>query len=215
MRSVLTAPVLCFFVFCSLPAPGAAQTLRAEALTAPPPAELAPGVRERLADRGVKATAGDVTIELWWVKALPVSKDAAWSGVREGSLVGAVRLSAPYRDIRGRTLKPGVYTLRFGIQPADGDHMGVSPFREFLLLSPAAADTDPEPVSHDQLVELSKQAIGSSHPAPWSIDPPAATEPPLSVRTNDAGHEAVVVEVPTSAGKPLRFGLILVGKIEA
>ena len=93
MRSVLTAPVLCFFVFCSLPAPGAAQTLRAEALTAPPPAELAPGVRERLADRGVKATAGDVTIELWWVKALPVSKDAAWSGVREGSLVGAVRLS--------------------------------------------------------------------------------------------------------------------------
>jgi hypothetical protein len=51
----------------------------------------------------------------------------------------------------------------------------------------------------------------------WSLDPPTlpAEAAPLTTRTNDAGHEAIVFELVTSAGAPLRFGLILAGKIEA
>ena len=35
---------------------------------------------------------------------------------------------------------PGVYTLRLGYQPQDGDHMGTAPHSEFCLACPAAED---------------------------------------------------------------------------
>jgi hypothetical protein len=196
----------------------AANALSAAKLTEAPPPELTPAVRAALAPDGARVSADGVTLDFWWVKTLPVTGAATWQQVAEGALVGAVRVGAAFRDIRGRAIKPGVYTLRYGIQPANGDHLGVSPFREFLLLSPAAADAAPEPTGHEGTVDLSKQTIGGSHPAVWSLDPPAvdpAGAALLSTRTNDAGHHAVVFEVPTSAGTPLRFGLILLGKIEA
>jgi hypothetical protein len=195
-----------------------ADALSASKLTDAPPPELAPAVRALIADPGARVTASGTTLDFWWVKTLPLQGTGApsWQQVAEGTLVGAVRVSAVYRDIRGRVIKPGVYTLRYGIQPANGDHLGVSPFREFLLLSPAAADTDVKPTGHEGTVDLSKQTIGGSHPAVWSLDPPALTDgAPLSARTNDAGHEAIVFEVATASGTPFRFGLILVGKIEA
>jgi hypothetical protein len=170
-------------------------------------------VRPLIADAGARVTVPGANLDFWWVKSLP---QPSWQQLEEGTLVGAVRVSAVYKDIRGRVIKPGVYTLRYGIQPANGDHLGVSPFREFLLLSPAAADTDVKPTGHEGTVDLSKQTIGGSHPAVWSLDPPALTDAaPLSSRTNDAGHEAIVFEVPSASGAPLRFGLILAGKIEA
>ena len=56
----------------------------------------------------------------------------------------------------GAVIKPGVYTLRYGVQPDNGDHLGVSPHRQFLLISPAADDRNPAPQGHDGTVELSK-----------------------------------------------------------
>jgi hypothetical protein len=179
----------------------------------PLPPEIAAPVSATLAPGGVRAGVGANTLTFWWVKELPL-KSPAWSEMPEGTLVGAVKIEKAFRDIRGRVIKPGTYTLRYGIQPSNGDHLGVSPFREFLLLSPAAQDTDPAARSHDALTDLSKQTIGGSHPAVWSLDPPVATEPVLTVHTTDLGHKALVMDVPT-AGGTLRFGLVLIGKIEA
>jgi hypothetical protein len=193
--------------------------LSAATLHDQPPSDLAASVRALLAPGGVRVKGPAVTIDFWWVKSLPLQAPAApaWQQVAEGTIVGAARVDQPYRDIRGRTIKPGVYTLRYGLQPDNGDHLGVSPFREFLLLSPAAIDTDAKPTGYDGTVDLSKQTIGGSHPAVWSVDPPVAASDaaPLSAHKNAAGHEGIIFEVPTSAGTPLRFGLILVGKIEA
>lgn len=177
----------------------------------PVPSELAAAVAGTMSSGGVRATVGANTVTFWFVKDLGAS---AWSGVKEGTLVGAARLEKDFRDIRGRVIKAGTFTVRYGIQPANGDHLGVSPYREFLLLSPAALDTDAGPRGHDGTVELSKEAIGGSHPAVLSIDPPVATAAPLSVATTELGHKAVVLEIP-SAGGALRFGLVLIGKIEA
>jgi len=112
-------------------------------------------------------------------------------------------------------LNAGVYTLRYALQPVNGDHLGVSPFREFLLASPAAIDRRAEATGYHEAVNLSRQAIGSSHPAVLSIDPPVATAGAGTVTTNEAGHTMVVVEVPVSGGGVLRFGLVLVGRIDA
>jgi hypothetical protein len=179
--------------------------------TDPVPADIPASIAAKLTPGGVRAAVGANTLTFWWVAQAPA---ATWSEMPEGAFVGAVKVEKDFRDVRGRVIKAGTYTLRYGIQPANGDHLGVSPFREFLLLSPVSQDTDPAPQSHDRLVDLSKQTIGGSHPAVWSLDPPIATEAALTVHTTDLGHKALVMEVPV-AGGTLRFGLILIGKIEA
>jgi hypothetical protein len=216
MRTVLLLAAI------ALAAAQAAGDLTAVNHTDPPPAGLAGGIAARLAPGGVRATANNVTLTFWWVKGLPLKtggSNAAWSDVEEGSLLGAVKIDHDVRDVRGKVVKGGLYTLRYGIQPANGDHLGVSPFRDFVLVSPAAIDKDPAPHGHDGTIDLSKEAIGGSHPAVWSIDPPTTTENLLGVHTNDLGLKAVVVELPATrdgnAAGALRFGLVLVGRIEA
>jgi len=146
-------------------------------------------------------------------------EEIAWSSVEEGALVGAVRLNAAHNEIRGRSIKAGVYTLRYALQPSDGNHLGASPHPEFLLLSPAAADTSAGPLGHDGAVNVSKRTIGLSHPAIWSLDPPIASEMPLALHKNDAGMTAVIFELPVArdgkAAGTLRFGLVLVGEIQS
>ena len=211
----LVAPALCR-------TPLAAQDLSVVSHADVPPATLADAIKALLDTGGQRVTIGATQIDFWWVKAVPLKSGAApasWSQVAEGTMVGAARLSATHTDIRGRRIKAGIYTLRYGIQPNNGDHLGVSPFREFLLLSPAALDTEPAPIEHDPLAELSGKSIGSSHPATWSLDPPAATADLLAIYTNDAGHKGVILQIPAAregrdAGL-LRFGLILIGEIEA
>jgi len=181
------------------------------------PAQLAPAVAAQLSPGGIRVSVGANALTFWFVKQLPgaeSAKVASWADVKEGTLVGAARIDKDFRDIRGRVVKAGTFTMRYGIQPANGDHLGVSPYREFLLLSPVAIDTDPAPRAHDALVEISKEAIGGSHPAVLSLDPPVSTAAPLSLATTELGHKAIVLEVPITGGV-LRFGLVLIGKIEA
>jgi hypothetical protein len=181
------------------------------------PAEIAAPIAALLAPQVTTVTTSTTKVEVWWVSSLPLregAKTPAWSDVADGTLVGAMRTGSDWNDIRGYTLRPGVYTLRFALQPQNGDHMGISPNREFLLPAPAADDTSPEPAGYEGAVELAKKASRRSHPASLSIDPPSASAPPLSATTNDLGHQVVIVSVPTSAGAPLTFGLVVDGTIE-
>ena len=180
----------------------------------PVPDEIAAPVKSSLAPGGATAKLTDTSIDFWWVKSID-AKGKDWSSVPEGALVGAIKLATPLKDIRGRTIKPGTYLLRYAAQPQNGDHLGVSPHREFLVITPAAADTaTAAALGHEPAVELGAKTTGIAHPAVLSIDPPTASEAPLSVVQTDAGHTAVVFEVPATGGA-LRFGLILVGRIEA
>jgi hypothetical protein len=195
-----------------------AQTLTPSPQAAPPPAELTAGVRSELQKSGFKVAAGAATLEFWWGNALKMTADGeGWDNVESGTLVGAVRITGNFKEIRGKPVKAGVFTLRYGLQPQNGDHLGISTFREFLLLSPAVVDLDPKTTGFDGAVALSKQTIGTSHPAGLSLDPPVASEAPLSTYSNDQGHKGVVFEMPKSVnGKPagaIRFGVILIGLI--
>jgi hypothetical protein len=190
--------------------------------TESPPAELAPAIASALAPGGLRLQVSSVQLDFWYVKTLalkPGSTASSWTNVAEGSLIGAVRLHGTFRDVRGRVIKPGVYTMRYGIQPENGDHLGVSPFREFVLVSPAAVDTDVSPRGHQGTIDMSKQTAGGSHPTVWSIDPPSTAAPLASTHTNDLELTSYTMEVPVSregaAGGALRFGLVLIGKIEA
>jgi len=203
--------VLAVLLFATVPA--VANDVSVATHTNAVPAEIAAPVQALLARGGATAKVGANTIDFWWVKSLD-AKSPDWSSVAEGTLVGAMKVSAPYRDIRGRTLKAGTYLLRYALQPQNGDHLGVSPHREFLLATPAAEDTTPAALGHDPAVDLAKKSINISHPAVLSLDPPVSTGAPLAVTQTDAGHTSIVFEVPTAQGA-LKFGLILVGLIEA
>jgi hypothetical protein len=181
-------------------------------LTDKPPSELSGGIASQLVP-AAKAVIGPATLDLWWVKAL-AADGPGWSNVESGTLVGAIRVTGPFKEIRGKVVAPGVYTLRFGMQPQNGDHLGISPFREFLVLSPAAADTDPKVLGFDGVVALSKQVIGTSHPANLSLDPPEdAPGAVLSSYKNESGHDGVVFEIPRQPAGTIKFGLIVSGLI--
>lgn len=182
----------------------------------PAPEAIAAPLRTQLAPASTIVHAGAAEIELWFVSELSVASggEVDWSRVPEGALVGALRVTGPFKEIRGKTVKPGVYTLRLGLQPQNGDHLGASPNREYLLLSPAAVDTNPAPLGFDGAVAISKQTIGTSHPAALSLDPPVTDANVLTPVTNDFDHQGLVFEVRTSAGSSLRFGMILIGVIE-
>jgi hypothetical protein len=216
--------VVLMSLLAALSAPAAAQSPAASPMAAPVPGDLMPAIAARFGDgtAGTPATVtiGETTFECWWVTGVEpyAAGEPGWSMVDQGALVGAVRVTGAFKDVRGRTVEPGVYTLRYGQQPQNGDHLGVSPFREFLLMSPAALDTDPSAPGYDAVTKLSARTIGTSHPAALSLDPPEqAPDPPLASYTNEDGLEGVVFEVPFAfEGKPqgvLRFGLILVGII--
>jgi hypothetical protein len=200
-----------------------AQGPVAERAGSPPPAELAPAVSSLLAEGSVRVTTGDVPLEFWWARAVPLehapSASPTWRDVADGAVVGAVKVGADWNDIRGYGVKAGVYTLRFALQPANGDHMGISPFREFLLMSPAADDTTAEPAGYKGTVALSKKTVHRAHPSALSLDPPVTTKPVLSPVHDDLGLDGVVFAVPTAfQGRDtgtITFGLIVHGSIDS
>jgi hypothetical protein len=185
---------------------------KVSSLSEKPPTDLAPAVASLLQPAGVKVVAGGATLDLWWVQSL--GGDGGWSGVESGTLAGAMRVTGAFKEIRGKVVAPGVYTLRYGQQPQNGDHLGISTYRDFLLLSPASVDTDPKVLGFDGVVALSKQVIGTSHPASLSIDPPEdAPGAVLSTYKNDSGHDGIVFEIPRKPAGTIKFGLIVSGVI--
>ena len=184
-----------------------------------PPSQLAPGIASVLQSSGVTAAVGSATLHIWWAQSIALTGDGpGWSNVESGTLVGAMRIAGPFKEIRGKAVQPGVYTLRYGLQPQNGDHLGISTFRDYLVLSPANLDSDPKVLGFDGAVALSKQVIGTSHPAALSIDPPEdAPGAVLSTYKNESGHDGIVFEVPRNHGGKtagtVKFGLIVSGLI--
>ena len=116
--------------------------------------------------------------DFWFRKELPLEGESEGlfgielGAVTSSGLVGAVRFHDAWIDYRETDLNPGVYTLRYWIQPADGDHMGVSEYRDFLLVCPSDVDVDPEQLFEEEaLLELSTEASGRVHPAVVAVFP--------------------------------------------
>lgn len=142
-----------------------------------PPSELAAPVKELLAPAGYRVVGGDGKpwCEVWYVKAAPkgpvsTEADLMWKTVPPGSVIGAIRWFQGGYDRRGQVLKPGVYTLRFSMFPINGDHQGVAPNRDFLVMTPAADDQSAAAVSvFKDLMVMSRKASGTPHPAVLSM----------------------------------------------
>ena len=118
-------------------------------------------------------------------------------------------------DARDQKLKVGLYTMRYAQVPQDGNHMGVSQYRDFLVVSPLAADTQlDKALSFDDLVALSRRATGTGHPAVMSlVSPNPAYKKLPAVVSDDQGNCSIQVnlhEKSSSGEQVTALALLLV-----
>jgi hypothetical protein len=158
---------------------------------------------------------GSPVAEIWLRNGLPVSgkKDepgANYASLLPGTFIGVITLPKPAVDFRGQSVKPDTYTLRYVLLPQDGDHLGVAPNRDFLLLIPLADDPGPATaMKYDQLVKLSPKATGTAHPAVLSLVPPGAPSFPSIHQTED-GYSVFAAKLKTEGGE-LPLALVVKG----
>jgi hypothetical protein len=218
---------MCLLVLCAVCTSAlnaSAQGYKVEEFSAAPPAELAPAVRETLSKTALRVTGPEGPLcEIWLravvpARATPEQKlGIGYGQFEEGTLFGAVRFLRESRDFRKQLVKPGVFTLRYALNPVDGNHMGVSPIRDFLLLLPAADDSSPAKVTRDDVIKLSKKSIGLNHPSVWSIATGEGQHAKLPEVAHLEDEDAWVVyfRVPVQpaggTAAPLVMGLIVVG----
>jgi hypothetical protein len=211
--AVITATVL------ALAGSALAQGYKVEALNEAPPQELSAVIRAELSATGLRVSgpAGAIC-DLWFRKAVPLratpstALGVSYPQLTEGTLIGAMRLPNLTKDYRRQQIKAGVYTLRYGINPQNGDHMGVAPQRDFLMAAAAAADQNPATLTLDQTFTLGKTATGTAHASVWSLNS-AESNPkslPAVFHLDDGDLWLVEFQVATS-GAPLKMALVVVG----
>lgn len=200
----------------------AAEAYSIKTVESPPPKELAEAVRKELGDRCVQLTneQGDLLVEVWFRKEVPakateaqVQNGLTYREIPETTVLGAFRLPKPYMDYRKQKLAAGVYTLRFALQPQNGDHMGTAPYGEFVLTSPAADDKKPDVMEPKSLHEMSAKST-ESHPGVILLFPgKGATAEPKLVNKGD-GHWVLLYTQDVKVGDKkvtIPLGLTLVG----
>jgi len=220
-KMILRVAMACLFWMIAITA--SAQEYRVERLDSPPPEGVAPAIAECLAPVEYKITNGKRTIcELWPASEWTIAADFKSSSseiypFEMGQLIGVVRYPRKGGDFRGREIPKGIYTLRFGLQPQDGNHVGTSDTRDFLLLLSAADDTDPQPLDKPRLFKLSAKTSGTTHPAMLSFLAVPAEPGDLPALIHHESRElwSLRFDNPSKAGdKPanLVVELVVVGK---
>jgi len=170
------------------------------------------GYRVSLAD-------GAVLCEIWLRNGIASGKNdaqgAAYTWLTDSALVAVVSFPKSTTDFRRQPLKAGSYTLRYAVHPQDGNHIGISPIRDFLLLVPVAADQNPDAkYKFEELAALSKKASGTNHPAPISLVSPEGINNWPSVIEDEYRHLVFAAKVKSSSGTESPIAFVVKGVVE-
>jgi hypothetical protein len=182
--------------------------------------DVAPSAEQKrvLDPQGYRLTLDDGSgvCKIWLRKTIPAQpkKDvqgAFYTELPESAFVGFISFPQATTDYRGQVIKAGTYTLRYALMPADGNHLGVAPDRDFLLLVPTSSDTDPDkPYKFEELVSLSRAASRTHHPAPLSLVQ-ADHVVTASFVKDDEDHWIFSVGLKLSNGDDLPIALVIKG----
>lgn len=214
----LLLPVL-FFALSSV---ASAVDYKVAPLEEAAPEELSAPIRDRLNATGLRVSRGSNKFcDIWLAKEWTVNPDFTPSlsmlyPFNVGEFIGVIRYHKKAADFRDQEVPVGLYTLRFALQPEDGNHVGTSQTRDFMLLLPVAEDTDPARMAEDVLWQTSAAAVGTSHPAMLSLLNAAAAEGELPGMAHNEEADRWSVRFAGQAKKgdtvePLTVELIVVG----
>jgi hypothetical protein len=199
--------------------PAAAQQVgKIEALGALTDASVSAGVRQVLEPKGYRISLDGTTVaaEIWLRKDMPAqpkkeTADVIYDRMVESTLVGVLRWPQASSDYRGQPVPAGFYTLRYELIPNDGNHLGVAPSRDFLLMIPANSDTDPsQTLKVQEVIALSRQASGTKHPAPLSmLQPEGGTA--AAITKDDEDHYIFSAGIKLASGEDMPLALVVKG----
>ena len=201
MRPMVFALVFCVGGVGAL----AQESIKVEPHKQAPPATVGQELQAVLIAQSIRIQDGEGKAfgEIWLRQATPCSEKP--SGPKEavqfpflsdGELLGILEFATEGHDYRDQPIAKGIYTMRYSLQPVNGDHLGVSTFRDYVLLLPASKDTSLAPPSRKQLERRSAEAAGTSHPASFLLllAPPGSKPDPGVV--HDATNNTWSVLLP-------------------
>ena len=198
---------------------------RVEPLKEKPPGDLLSAeIAEQLSTTGVKVIRGTkrTVCEIWLCQewsakdSFKATKEVVYP-FEPGQLVGVIRYARKGRDFRNQGIPKGVYTLRYAQQPVDGNHVGTSATRDFLLLVSSETDKSKAPMDAKKLGELSAETIGSQHPGLLSMQKPSGQAPqgePNLRHVEETDWWVLRIQGKAKAGtkvQALPIGLVVVG----
>ena len=132
-------------------------------------------LKKALEPKGQQLSFADgVYCEIWLRAAVPAGKTdqpgAVYSSFGESTLIGVITFAKATTDFRGQSVKPGSYTLRYALHPTDGNHMGISPIRDFLVMLPVAMDPNPDAkFKFEEMTKMSTKVTGTNHAGVLSL----------------------------------------------
>jgi hypothetical protein len=175
-------------------------------------------LKKVLEPKGSRITIGDgLYCEIWLRTGLPAGKTdalgAVYTAIGESVLVGVMRFAKATTDFRGQAVKPGTYTLRYAVHPADGNHLGISPIRDFLALVPVAMDQNPDTQpTFEEIMKMSAKVAGTNHPGVISlVQAEGSAAPKLD---QDGSHVVFSTKIKTQSGGDLPIAFIVKGIAE-
>jgi hypothetical protein len=201
---------------------GLASAVRAEDYKLEKPGALPTGlaaeVTQALGKDGYRVSGPEgPMVDLWLAKDIAAKKDFQPTlnvkyPLQPGQLIGVLQVNqgTAFSDFRKQAIAPGVYTVRYGQQPVDGNHVGTSDFSDFLLALPAAIDKSPKAVGDvKDLQTRSSAAAGTAHPAILQLLP--NEEKPVEAKlVHDADREFWTLDF-AGGSPPIPFKLVVVG----
>ncbi|MEN6603034.1 MAG: hypothetical protein ABFD86_11525 [Bryobacteraceae bacterium] len=170
------------------------------------PAEVPDAVRNALEKSGTKVLGQDgaAKFEIWMRAALPggpasTEQNVSLPMIPHGALLGVVRYVVESSDRRGFQIKPGIYTLRYSLYPVNGDHQGVAPQRDFLILVRLADDPglDATP-NFEKLMDLARKTSGTPHPLALSLRKDAGSATGLTQAGDDWVLHTKIGDMPVA-----------------
>jgi len=188
-----------------------------ESLKEGAPAEVSEAIRKELAPAGTRVVRGGKPfVDFLLRAALPTGEAKSGLGIlyptlKPAGLVGVARFHGGSSDFKSQKFPAGVYTMRYALQPEDGDHQGTAESRDFLLLCQTAVDLTPDPLESKDLNKLSAKVNGKKHPAVLYLVSGQGGKLPRVLHDETAERAVFEAEVP-AGGKTQRFSIVIVGK---
>jgi hypothetical protein len=154
----------------------------------PVPKDVSATVKKTLGKDCIQLSMGGKPwLEFWLraplpLKAKPAKPEKALDALATATLMGVVRVHKSGRDYRDDDLYQGVFTMRYGKIPGDGNHLGATDFPYFAVLIPAKKD--PKLDTYKTFKTMTKASLkdtASEHPMIFSLRPAkkAAAKPTI------------------------------------
>ena len=103
---------------------------------------------------------------------MPTKPEKALDALATATLLGVVRVHKSGRDYRDDDLCRGVFTMRYGKIPGDGNHLGATDYPYFAVLIPAAKDLRLDTYkTFKSMTKASLKETAAEHPMILSLRP--------------------------------------------